>query len=99
MLSEIRRDPDTFPFPFLILISDGKANVSMKGGSAMEETKRIASLFKMDGIQSTVIDTETGGIRFGFAQQISDAMEAKYLKLEELESDSIVDAVKYSIAG
>ncbi|SES68823.1 protoporphyrin IX magnesium-chelatase [Methanococcoides vulcani] len=95
--SEIKREPDTCPF--IILISDGKANVSMQGGSAMEETKRIASQFKMDGIQSTVIDTETGAIKFGFARQISDALGAKYLKLEELKSDSIVDAVKYSIVG
>lgn len=95
--SEIKCEPDTCPF--IILISDGKANVSMQGRSAMEETKRIASQFKMDGIQSTVIDTETGAIKFGFARQISDALGAKYLKLEELKSDSIVDAVKYSIVG
>jgi len=95
--SELRRDPDSSPF--LILISDGKANVSMQGGSAMEETRRIASQFKMDGIPSTVIDTEAGIIQFGFARQISDALGARHLKLEELQSDSIVSAVKSSIGG
>ncbi|MBN2489060.1 MAG: putative cobaltochelatase [Methanosarcinaceae archaeon] len=95
--SELRREPDACPF--LILISDGKANVSMQGKSAMDETISIASQFRMDGIPSTVIDTEVGAIRFGFARQISEALGARHLKLEELRSDSIVSAVKFSIGG
>ena len=43
-----------------------------------------------------MIDTEVGAIRFGFARQISDALGARHLKLEDLRSDSIVNAVKFS---
>ena len=95
--SELNRDPDTYPF--LILISDGKANVGMYDGTAMDDTMRIASRFKMDDISSTVIDTEAGAIQFGFARKISDALGARYLKLEELRSDSIVDVVRSSVGG
>jgi len=38
--SELRRDPDTYSF--FILISDGRANVCLHGGSALEETLEIA---------------------------------------------------------
>jgi magnesium chelatase subunit D len=92
--SELRRDPDAYPF--FILISDGRANVCLHGESALEETLEIASHIKAEGIHSTVIDTEVGAIRFGFARQISDALGAKHLKLEDLRSDSIVNAVKFS---
>lgn len=92
--SELRRDPDTYPF--FILISDGRANVSLHGNKALEETIDIASHIKAEGIHSTVIDTEVGAIRFGFARQISDALGARHLKLEDLRSDSIVNAVKFS---
>jgi len=94
--SELRRDPDVYPF--FILISDGRANVCLHGESALEETLEIASHIKAEGIHSTVIDTEAGAIRFGFARQISDALGARHLKLEDLRSDSIVNAVRYSIA-
>ncbi|MRG77628.1 MAG: VWA domain-containing protein, partial [ANME-2 cluster archaeon] len=92
--SELRRDPDAYPF--FILISDGRANVCLHGESALEETLEIASHIKAEGIHSTVIDTEAGAIRFGFARQISDALGARHLKLEDLRSDSIVNAVKFS---
>jgi len=92
--SELRRDPDVYPF--FILISDGRANVCLHGNSAMEETLEIASHIKAERIHSTVIDTEVGAIRFGFARQISDALSARHLKLEDLRSDSIVNAVKFS---
>ncbi len=91
---ELRRDPDVYPF--FILISDGRANVCLHGESALEETLEIASHIKAEGIHSTVIDTEAGAIRFGFARQISDALGARHLKLEDLRSDSIVNAVKFS---
>ena len=94
--SELRRDPDAYPF--FILISDGRANVCLHGESALEETLEIASHIKAEGIHSTVIDTEAGAIRFGFARQISDALGARHLKLEDLRSDSIVNAVRSSIA-
>ena len=80
------------------MISDGRANVCLHGESALEEIIEIASHIKAKGIHSTVIDTEVGAIRFGFARQISDALGARDLKLEDLRSDSIVNAVRSSIA-
>jgi len=80
--------------PRLILISDGKANVGLGSDAPLQDAIEIAAKIKDSMISSVVIDTEQGFILFGLAHKISDEMGAKYLKLEELQADSIVDAVK-----
>lgn len=80
--------------PRLILISDGKANVSLGSGAPLDDANEVASLIKESGISSVVIDTEQSYIAFGLAHKISDGMGAKYLKLEELQADTIAEAVK-----
>ena len=92
--AELRKDPDTCPF--MVLISDGRANVSMDGEPPVQETKTIASLFRKEGIQSAVIDTENSMVKFGLAREISSALGARYMALEELKADSIVEAVRFS---
>ncbi|MDD1723818.1 MAG: putative cobaltochelatase [Methanospirillum sp.] len=78
----------------LILISDGKANVSMGSGSPLDDAREAAFQIRESGISSVVIDTEQGFIAFGLAHTLSDEMGAKYLKLEELQADRIADVVK-----
>jgi magnesium chelatase subunit D len=80
--------------PLLILLSDGKANVSMGSGKPVEEAKQIASVIKASGIRSLVIDSEQSFIGLGFAQEISNELGAKYLKLDELRSQDIVDGIR-----
>jgi magnesium chelatase subunit D len=80
--------------PRLILISDGKANVSMGSGSPMDDAKEVAAHIRDAGISSLVIDSEKGFIAFGLAQTLSDELGAKYLKLEDLQADQIADVVK-----
>lgn len=80
--------------PRLILISDGKANVSMGSGSPMDDAKEVAAHIRDSGISSIVIDSEKGFIAFGLAQILSEEMGAKYLKLEDLQADRIADVVK-----
>jgi magnesium chelatase subunit D len=92
--AELRRDPDTCPF--VVLISDGRANVSMNGEPPLQETETIASMFRNECIQSAVIDTESSIIKFGLAREISSALGARYLALEDLKADSIIEAVRSS---
>jgi len=80
--------------PRLILISDGKANVSMGSGSPMDDAMEVAAHIRDAGISSLVIDSEKGFIAFGLAQTLSDELGAKYLKLEDLQADQIADVVK-----
>ena len=89
---ERMKNPETIPL--LVLISDGKANVSMYGGNPWEEAEFVASSIKEADIRSLVIDTEQSFVSFGLAQSIADDMGGKYLRLDEITSDTIADSVR-----
>jgi magnesium chelatase subunit D len=80
--------------PRMILISDGKANVSMGSGSPLEDAKEMASHIRDAGISSLVIDSEQNFISFGLAHALSDDLGARYLKLEDLRADQIAGVVQ-----
>ncbi len=97
---ETERLKDRETVPLLVLLSDGRANVSMAGGSAgdaAEETKAMAALVEEKKIQSVVIDTELDFIKLGLARQVAEAMGARYLKLEDLRADSLAEAVRLQL--
>ena len=102
---ETERLKDRDVLPLLVLLSDGRANVSMaapeaspgargSGAGAYEEAKGIASLVRELKIPSVVIDTELDFIKLGLAEPISEAMGAKYMKLQELAPETVADAVR-----
>ena len=100
-LLETERLKDRETLPMLVLLSDGRSNVAMSTGdfgNPMEETNRIAALIEEKKIQSIVIDTELDFLKFGLAREVSDRMGAKYLKLEELRSDSLTEAVRNQLS-
>jgi magnesium chelatase subunit D len=80
--------------PKMILISDGKANVSMGSGSPLNDAKEVAGHIRDAGISSFVIDSEQSFVSFGLAHTISDELGAKYLRLEDLNAGQIADLVK-----
>jgi magnesium chelatase subunit D len=80
--------------PRMVLISDGKANVSMGSGSPLEDARGVAAHIREAGISSLVIDSEQSFISFGLAQSLSDDLGGRYLKLEDLQADQIAGVVK-----
>ena len=92
--SHLRKDPDIYPL--LVLISDGKTNVSYAGGKPFEEAVEMAMHIKDDDrFNSVVIDVERQGlISFGLARQLSSHMGARYFKIEDLRADLLVDALR-----
>ncbi|OPY35508.1 MAG: putative ATP-dependent protease [Methanoregula sp. PtaU1.Bin051] len=80
--------------PRMVLVSDGKANVSMGSGSPLDDAKEIAIHIRDEGISSLVIDSEQSFVAFGLAHQISDEMGAKYIRLEDLSGEGIADIVR-----
>lgn len=82
----------------LVIISDGKANVSINENShPFEEAKRIAESIKQAGIKSIVIDTETGFVRLGRLQELSQSLGGKYYQLEDIKAEAIFNLVKESM--
>ncbi len=53
--TERRRDPDVLPL--LVLISDGRGNISFGGDEPLIESQRVAEQFRREGVRALVIDS------------------------------------------
>lgn len=78
----------------LVILSDGRGNVSLSGGDPTEDCVRMCTSIRENGIRSLFLDTEQGMIKLGLAKRLSDALEAKYMKLDDIGSDAISNATK-----
>ena len=91
--SELKKQKDCKPL--LILISDGRANVSInKNMNPIEEVEMFAGQIRMKQIESIVIDTENGFVRLEKLVKIADKMGAKYMRIEDLKADDIIRAIQ-----
>ncbi len=67
--------------PFLILLTDGKANFDTEPGVPFELALAAASQIYRAGIPSLVIDTEHGFFSLGLAEKIAEALHGEYVTL------------------
>ncbi len=112
---EAERMKDRDVLPLLVLLSDGRANVALQTANAGQtlgvsgaaaqvlaaaaEVEPVASLVHQQRIPSVVIDTETGFIRLELARTIAQAMDAKYLPLQDLRAETLAEAVRQELPG
>jgi len=88
---------EKYAVPLLVLVSDGRANVSPNGNDPVGEAKKIAREIKAANIKSLAIDTEQGFVTFGLVREICSELGGIYLRLEELKSGPIVSAVQKNL--
>ena len=81
-------------YPLLVLISDGRANISLHGKDPIEESLEMARKIKKEGISSVVIDTEEGFTLLEMAKNISEAMGAEYYRLENIQAEDMLKLLK-----
>ena len=94
--SEIRKDQEARTM--MILISDGRANVSLNG-NVKEELMEISEQTRLAGVHTVVIDTEVVtssfmDMRLGYCKDIAEACGGKYYPISSLNPEvlySIVD--------
>lgn len=86
------KNPDSLQY--LIVVSDGKANIPLNSDNAFEDSLKIAEKIHNEGIKSMVIDTENGYIQYDFAKQLSEKMESKYVKINNVSKNKIESNVK-----
>ncbi len=79
--------------PMMVLLSDGRGNVSISGSKPMEEIEKICVVIKESRYPVLVLDSETGMLTLGFAKRLADKMNANYLKLDDLRTETISTAV------
>ncbi|MDE2685771.1 MAG: putative cobaltochelatase [Chloroflexota bacterium] len=102
---ETEKLKDRDVLPLLVLLSDGRANVSLAGdqltrlASQDDEVRNLATMIAEAKIPAAVVDTEQDFIKLGLAQGIADAMSARYIKLDDLAAESLADAVRRELPG
>jgi magnesium chelatase subunit D len=69
------------PSTFLILLSDGRANVPLRGGDAWQEALAIAQQFNC---RALVIDTETPAHSVGRVSELARVLRASSIPLAEI---------------
>lgn len=85
--------------PWLILVSDGRPNVPLRGNNALHDACRFAERIRELGVRSLVIDTENGPVRLGQNRRLAQALGAEYLRLEELAAGTIEATVRKRLAS
>jgi magnesium chelatase subunit D len=86
--------------PIVILITDGRGNVSLEGESKglapFEEALKLArAMSQEDRVKYAVVDTEESGVmHFGLAVRLAEALGAEYFRTEDLKAQTLVDIVK-----
>jgi magnesium chelatase subunit D len=73
--------------PLLVLLTDGRATAGPDPRGAASGLRRL-------GAASFVVDTEEGHVRLGMAAEVAGAMGARYLRLEDLRAESLVELVE-----
>ncbi len=102
---ETERLKDRDVLPLLVLLSDGRANVTLAGDQSSnvltlpDEVRQLGETVAAAKIPSVVVDTEQDFIKLELAKNIADAMSARYIKLDDLAAQSLADAVRRELPG
>lgn len=83
--------------PVMVILTDGRGNVSSGNGSPQESLISVAEVLSETRIRKIVIDTEMGLVRFSRALNLSALIGADYMVLEELNSENLASAVHSAI--
>lgn len=83
--------------PLLLVVSDGRANVAVGSGDPKSELLALAGEVRARGIESVVVDTETGAMRVGLCRPLSEALGATYLPIEQLRAGALVHAARVGL--
>lgn len=91
---ETRRDGTAVPW--LVLVTDGRANVGLNGGLGSEDARAAAARVREAKVNSVVIDTN-GSVPSGSARELARLTGGEYVRLATFESDALAGAVRERI--
>ena len=81
--------------PVMVILTDGRGNSNSEGRKpTKEEFDHMAETLRDSGIRMIVIDTEAGYVRFGKATELSNAIGAQYMRLEELNAEHLSESIR-----
>ncbi|MDF1552572.1 MAG: VWA domain-containing protein [Deferrisomatales bacterium] len=98
LAQETRKHPGRTPM--LVLLTDGKANISMAGGEPFDEALAQARRLRATRLRCLVVDTDTTWIHsFAYPRALAQALGGRCLSLPNLELNRIIDFVNLGEGG
>ncbi|GAB2559574.1 VWA domain-containing protein [Gracilibacillus alcaliphilus] len=84
--------------PYLVLLTDGNANETLKpGGTAAQarsEAYHMARKIAAASFPVSVIDTQSGRNRFGLAEELAAVLDGEYISLDVLTDQAIARTIQ-----
>lgn len=80
--------------PLIIVITDGRATFATNGQDPVASAHVVAAEIARRGVESVVLDAETGSPRLGLAAELAQVLGATHLRLDGLGANRIEDVVR-----
>ena len=90
--AETRRDAKVVPW--LVLVTDGRANVGIDGGLGSEDARTMASKVREKGVNSVVIDITEGTSAVSVARELARLAGGDYVRLPRVTAEELSGAVR-----
>ena len=90
--AETRRDSKVVRW--LVLVTDGRANVGLSGGLGSEDARVMASKVRDKGINAVVIDITEGASPVSVARELARLAGGDYVRLPRITGEGISGAVR-----
>jgi magnesium chelatase subunit D len=75
----------------LVVVTDGRATA---GPDALPRALRMATQLRQEGVDSVVVDCESGRFRLALATRLAEVLGAEYVPVGELAASAIVDVAR-----
>jgi magnesium chelatase subunit D len=83
------RDPSRRPL--LVIVTDGRATA---GPDAVGRAQQAAAYLVNDGVDSIVVDCESGRMRMGLATNLAEHLHAEHVPLAHVSAQALADIVR-----
>jgi magnesium chelatase subunit D len=93
-LLEAERRRDTRVVPWLVLVTDGKANVGIDGGLGSQDARTQAQRVSDQRVHALVIDTSGSGSLGAAARELAAIAEAAYVRLAPTDGGALAGVVR-----
>lgn len=90
--AERRRDPDTVPW--LVLVTDGRANVGLDGGLGSEDARVWAQKVKDASVNVLIVDTDSGDSPVTVARDLARITGGDYVRLSTPTGNNVSRVVR-----
>ncbi len=85
----------------VILVTDGRGNVSLGGQPVKEEIEQLARTLRerFPEVRFLVVDTETGPVRLEMARRLASWLGASYFTPETLKAETLAELARKYLSG